>query len=162
MYENRCAVNCESKCFIFFPVEHPGNIKEVRKPAAGSSRKDVFRIIYKIKDMKSIELVTKLREQVIENDNRIYQNLLDTTTNAKDPIWQGILPIYKGLSNNQQVAFLQFLRMIQVNTLSHVLGILDGSSYITENGESFILKTEGKDEMINGYLQDIFLEMEEL
>jgi len=112
--------------------------------------------------MEATEFVTKLRERVIENDNKVYQKLLDTTVEAKDSIWQGVLPIYKGMSKNQQLAFLQFLRLIQVNTLSHILGILDGSTNLTENGESFVLKTDENDELINGDLQDIFLGMEEI
>jgi hypothetical protein len=72
--------------------------------------------------MEAIEFVKKLKERVIENDNKVYQNLLDTTIEAKDPIWNGVLPIYKHLAKDQQLAFLQFLRMIQINTLSHILG----------------------------------------
>lgn len=52
--------------------------------------------------------------------------------------------------------------MIQVNTVSHLLGILDGSTYLNENRESFVLTTEQDDELINGSLQDIFLELEEI
>jgi len=111
--------------------------------------------------MESIEFVKQLKERVIENDNKVYQNLLDTTTEAKDSIWQGVLPIYKNLNADQKLAFLHFLRMIQVNTLSHILGVLDGSTTLSENDVNFILKTEEKDEQINGDLQDIFLGMEE-
>jgi len=112
--------------------------------------------------MEALEFVKKLKERVIENDNKVYQNLLDTTIEAKDPVWQGILPTYKAMNKDQQAAFLQFLRMIQVNTLSHILGVLDGSTTLSESDVNFILKTEGKDELINGDLQDIFLGMEEM
>lgn len=112
--------------------------------------------------MEALEFVKKLKERVIENDNKVYQNLLDTTIEAKDPIWQGVLPTYKNMNKDQQAAFLRFLRMIQVNTLSHILGVLDGSTTLSENDVNFILKTVEKDELINGDLQDIFLEMEEI
>ena len=112
--------------------------------------------------MEAIDFVTKLKERVIENDNKVYQNLLDKTTEAKDPIWQGLLPMYKNMTKDQQIAFLEFLRMIQVNTLSHILGVLDGATTLTESQEHFILKTEENDELINGDLQDIFLGMEEM
>jgi hypothetical protein len=42
-----------------------------------------------------------------------------------------------------------------------VLGILDGSIYLNEKRESFLLTTVLKREPNNGDLQDIFLEMEE-
>ena len=111
--------------------------------------------------MEAIEFITKIKERVVDNDNEVYKNLLDTTIEAKDPTWQGILPIYKGMSENQQILFLQFLRMIQVNTVSHILGVLDGTTNLTENGETFVLKTEEQEELINGDLQDIFLGMED-
>ncbi len=112
--------------------------------------------------MEAIEFVGKLKERVIENDNKVYHSLLETTIEAKDPIWQGVLLVYKNMTEAQRLTFLQFIRMIQVNTLSHILGILDGTTSFSENDVNFVLKTEEKDEKINGYLQDIFLEMEEV
>jgi len=112
--------------------------------------------------MEAIEFVRKLKERVIENDNKVYQNLLETTIEAQDPIWQDVLPVYKNMTLAQRLTFLQFIRMIQVNTLSHVLGVLDGSTSLSENGVNFVLKTEEKDELINGDLQNVFLGMEEM
>jgi hypothetical protein len=111
--------------------------------------------------MKSVEFVEAIRQRVIESDYAVYQNLLGSADEAKDPIWKNILPVYKGLAKEQQESFLNFLRLIQVNAVSHILGILDGSTYLNENKESFILKTESDEGVINGNLQDIFLEMEE-
>lgn len=112
--------------------------------------------------MEAIKFVTVVRERVIEDDNQVYQELLENTLEAKDPIWGNILPIYKSLTKEQRLAFLQFLRLIQVNTLSHVFGILDGSTDLSDSDESFVLKTEQSEDVINGDLQDIFLEMEEI
>jgi hypothetical protein len=111
--------------------------------------------------MEAKEFVTAIRKRVIESDHTVYQDLLKNTTIAKDPIWKEILPIYKGMTKEQQKSFLLFFRMIQVNTVSHILGILDGSSYLNENQEDFVLTTKNSDNIINGFLQDIFLEMEE-
>jgi|GEM_PF-6006797 len=47
-----------------------------------------------------------------------------------------------------------------VNTLSSLLGILDGSTFLSSENENFIVKTEGSDTIINGDLQDIFLGLE--
>jgi hypothetical protein len=112
--------------------------------------------------MEIIEFVKRLKERVIDNDNKVYQKILDTTKVAKDPVWQEILPVYKNMTKEQQVAFIRFLRLIQVNTLSHVLGILDGSTYLSDGNENFVLKTEQNEDPINGDLQDIFLGMEEM
>lgn len=109
--------------------------------------------------MKVLAFIKHLKEYVI--DNEIYRNLLDSTSIASDHVWQGILPIYKELNKELQDSFLQFLRLIQVNTLSNLLGILDGSTFLSSENEKFILRTEGSDTTINGDLQDIFLGLEE-
>jgi hypothetical protein len=111
--------------------------------------------------MEAVEFIKAIRQRVIESDYAVYQNLLGGADEAKDPIWKSILPVYKGLANEQQESFLKFIRLIQVNAVSHILGILDGSTYLNENKESFVLKTEAGGGTINGDLQNIFLEMEE-
>lgn len=101
-------------------------------------------------------------ERVIDNDKAVYRNSFNHTAESKDPTWREILPLYKSMNKAQQESLLNFIRMIQVNTVSHLLGILDGSTYLNENRESFVLTTEQDDELINGSLQDIFLELEEI
>jgi hypothetical protein len=72
-----------------------------------------------------------------------------------------ILSLFKNLTKEQKASFLNFSRLIQVNTVSHIFGILDGSTYLDESRQSFILKTETGEDIINGDLQDLFLEIEE-
>lgn len=110
--------------------------------------------------MRSLKLVQLLRKTVIEENLATYQNLLSTTKEAHDPVWKGILPIYNNLNEDQKEAFIKFLRIVEVNTLSHVLGILDGTSSYAEINENLILISDQNDEKINGDLQDIFLELE--
>ena len=111
--------------------------------------------------MEAKEFVIKLRERVIENDFNVYRDLLDPNIEATDPIWDGILRIYNTINKKQQEDLLKFLRLTQVNTLSHVLGILDGPINLSESNVNFILITDKENKAINGDLQDIFLEMEE-
>jgi hypothetical protein len=111
--------------------------------------------------MEPIEFVKAIKDRVIENDLKIYSDLLDSSDNPRDPIWKGVLPIYKALKPEQKKSFLQFLRLIQVNSVSHLFGILDGSTYLDEARESFILRTESSELAINGNLLDLFLETEE-
>jgi hypothetical protein len=112
--------------------------------------------------MNNVKFIEALRQRAIENDNQFYQNLLDSTDEAKDPVWNKILYIYRNCSTEQKKSIVDFIRLIQVNTMSHILGVLDGSTYLSEDRELFILKAEKSDEMINGDLQDIFLGMEEM
>ncbi|WP_167375336.1 hypothetical protein [Chryseobacterium oleae] len=51
------------------------------------------------------------------------------------------------------------MRIVEINTLSHVLGILDGSTYVDEINDEFILTTESSNEKINEDLQALFLEL---
>jgi hypothetical protein len=111
--------------------------------------------------MKAVEFIEDLRKIVIEDSVLSSKTLLDSSVEAKDPYWKDILLIYNSITEEQKMSFINFLRLIKVNTLSHVLGILDGSSYLNEKREGFKLITEPDQEIINGHLQDIFLEMEE-
>ncbi|PWG79540.1 hypothetical protein [Pararcticibacter amylolyticus] len=98
----------------------------------------------------------------MENDFLVYEGLLRTSEEVRDPLWKEILPLYRSMNREQDVAFLQFLRVIQVNTVSHILGILDGVTYLNEDRETFALIAEHAGRKINGDLQDIFLGMEEV
>lgn len=111
--------------------------------------------------MKPENLVKILNREVIEGNLELYKNLLDTTDEANDPVWAGILPIYINLSKEERNVFIKFLRIVEINTLSHVLGILDGSTYSDEIEESFILTTENSNDKINEDLQNLFLELTE-
>ena len=111
--------------------------------------------------MQSLKFVEAIRDRVIENNTRTYKDLLENTKDAKDPIWKEILPIYNNLTGEQKKSFLQFMRMVSVNTVSHIFGILDGSTYLNEENDRYNLSTESDGRLLNGELQDIFLELEE-
>ena len=113
--------------------------------------------------MEAIEFVKSIREQVVDSDYSYYQTTLKNTDPnvATDPTWKEALILFNALTEDQKVSFLKFSRMVQVNAVSHIFGILDGSSYLDTNNETFVLKTESNDEPINGDLQDLFLEIEE-
>ncbi|AKK73617.1 hypothetical protein OK18_14320 [Chryseobacterium gallinarum] len=109
--------------------------------------------------MKPEELVKILNRDVIKGNLELYQSLLDTTNEATDPVWKGILPIYINFSREEKEIFLKFLKIVEINTLSHVLGILDGTTYADGIEQDFILTVENDDKKINEDLQDLFLEL---
>lgn len=109
--------------------------------------------------MKPEELVKILNRDVINGNLELYRNLLNTTTEATDPVWKGILPIYINLSREEKEIFLKFLKIVEINTLSHVLGILDGVTHADGIEQDFILTIENDNRKINEDLQDLFLEL---
>lgn len=109
--------------------------------------------------MKSEELVKILNRDVIKGNLELYQNLLETTNEATDPVWKGILPMYIDFSKEEKEIFIKFLRIVEINTLSHVLGILDGTTHAEGIENDFILTTEDDNGKINEDLQDLFLEL---
>lgn len=111
--------------------------------------------------MEAEEFVKKIRDRVIQKDHEIYEEILNTKEDVKDSIWKESIAIYRGLSDNQKKSFLILLRLMQVNTLSHIFGILDGSSYLSGEKEIFLLLEKKSNNILNGDLQDIFLEIEE-
>ncbi|WP_172279462.1 transposase [Chryseobacterium sp. LAM-KRS1] len=127
-----------------------GNGRNARASGGGNSN---------FKNMTPEELVKILNRDVINGNLKVYQNLLDTTNEATDPIWKGILPIYINLSKEEKKNFLQFLKIVEINTLSHVLGVLDGSTFAEGIEEEFILSTENSGTKINDDLQSLFLEL---
>ncbi|WP_423735137.1 hypothetical protein [Chitinophaga caseinilytica] len=111
--------------------------------------------------MNALEFVTAIKREVIDNGMQGYENTLGNETAATDPLWIATRKLYSSLSSSDQSTLLQFVRLVQVDTLSHIFGILDGSSYLNEKRESFQLISEVDGETLNGDLQDILLEMEE-
>jgi len=67
--------------------------------------------------------------------------------------------IYINFSREEKEIFLKFLKIVEINTLSHVLGILDGSIFTDGIEEEFILSTENNGKKINEDLQSLFLEL---
>lgn len=109
--------------------------------------------------MKAEELVKILNKEVIEKNLSLYQDLLDNTNEASDPVWKGIVPMYINFSRHEKEIFLKFLKIVEINTLSHVLGILDGTNHVDEIENNFILTIENSDKKINEDLQELFLEL---
>ncbi|WP_353150769.1 hypothetical protein [Chryseobacterium sp.] len=62
---------------------------------------------------------------------------------------EDILPIYINISREEKEIFLKFLKIIKINTLSHVLGILDGTTYTDGIEQDFILTVENDNKKIN-------------
>jgi hypothetical protein len=72
--------------------------------------------------MKAIDFIKAIHEVVVEEGLESYKEILQTTTTASDDIWNTILPIYKSLSEKEKTVFLAFIRLVEVDTISNLLG----------------------------------------
>lgn len=103
------------------------------------------------------KFVKALYKEVIESGIDEYKNLLDTTevSNATDPCWISALGLYNDLTSEQKDKMLEFARLIMIDTISTVFGVMDGSSNL--QGESFEFEVSINGENTDNELQDTFL-----
>jgi len=107
--------------------------------------------------MDANEFVIGIKQSVIDRVFVYYETTLESSPSATDPVWKGILPLYKVLANEEKAVFLQLVRLVQVNTVSHMLGILDGSSYLNDKPESSFLQLKQKKGLLTGICRICFL-----
>ena len=107
------------------------------------------------------KFVQDITEEIVNQDLLDYKKMLNSTIESPDKYWQAALNIYIHLPAGEKEYFLGFIRLIMVNTVSHFLGILDGTSFLNEDRDRIILTDKLTNERLNNFLQDIFLEMEE-
>lgn len=104
------------------------------------------------------EFIKKLYETIIEKGIDDYQSLLDNTSikDATDKYWICALELYDTLSSEQKTNMIQFAKLVMIDTISSVFGILDGLSSL--NGGNMDIKVEINGQDTEKELQDNFLE----
>ena len=102
------------------------------------------------------DFVKKLYKVVIEDGNKIYDELFEKTEITSNIVgyWKNALNFYNKLDLEQKEVFKSILKQVMIDTVSGVFGIIDGASSI--DGDFSI------DMTINGErneceLQDLFL-----
>lgn len=80
-----------------------------------------------------------------------------------DPYWKQLLALYRSLPRRERGVLLKFAQQAQVDAISHLFGILDGSTGLGGRSETFELfhGIGTRRIKINGDLQDTFLELAE-
>lgn len=113
--------------------------------------------------MKSIDFINGIREAVVEENLEIYKDLFENTNieSATDRYWKEALLFFSKLDSTDKNIFFRILRQIEVDTTSNILSILDGVSWLEGQEDEFKLTTKNSNDIINGELQDKFLELEE-
>jgi predicted nucleic acid-binding protein len=113
--------------------------------------------------MKPLNFVNQIRKYVIDENLNIYKDLYRNTKakDVKDVFWKKSLSLFNKLDNDEKNHFFEILRQVEIDTVSNVLGVIDGVVQF-ENQLDLTLYIENSNEPINGELQDILLEQEEL
>lgn len=111
--------------------------------------------------MEAVKFVESLRKSIIEDNLNYYVNTFkdSKTEEVKDPCWTKAITLFQSLNDEKKEVFFSIIRQVQSDTVSNVLGILDGSTYLNDGGTTFELIAD--EDKINGDLQDLFLELEE-
>ena len=109
-------------------------------------------------------LVSQIRREVVEANTLLYRQDYDSTLPAdvEDAYSKDATSLYQSLGTNEREIFIKILRQTVVDTVSTILGVLDGVCVIGDPIEDFILVTESDPTKLNGNLQDIFIAEEEV
>lgn len=111
------------------------------------------------------EFVRMLKEEVVDGNIATYQSQideLDEKDRAKvtDPMWRALLTIYDSSDAAGRRALFAVMRLVAIDTLSNVLGIIDGSSTLPGfDGELSLKPRDTIRVEYAGYLQSEFLEL---
>jgi putative transposase len=111
--------------------------------------------------MNSIDFVSSIRLGVVEENLKLYREIYTASPDALDGYWKRALSLFSVLSEDQQDVFFEIIRQIEVDTVSNVLGVIDGVNSVGGGFVNVRILCGESGEDIGGGLQDIFLEAEE-
>jgi len=111
--------------------------------------------------MNRDEFVSAIREEIVDSNLSSYRQLFieNRPESATDPYWQEALRFFGSLPTSERTVFFRILRQVTVDTISSILGMLDGVWELKDQEGDFDLLLAG--ERLNGDLQDEFLAAEE-
>ena len=106
------------------------------------------------------QFVSCMRIEILEASLADYRNDLErslTTADRRGTHWPRMADFYASLSPEQRERFFDITRQVIVDTLSTVLGVLDGSTLLKKYRDDFHLTYGDGSRQLNGDLQSIFL-----
>ena len=81
-------------------------------------------------------------------------------TQITDPYWQSVVDLLSKLDDSDKEIVRNIIRQVSVDTVSHVLAIIDGVSTLEDDDTEYALTADGET-VISGNLQSFFLEVDE-
>ncbi len=107
------------------------------------------------------EFVSCIRREVLEANLATYKRDLETSlSNSRKSHWAKTAKFYNSLTEEQRNQFIEAVQQIMLDTLSNVLGVLDGSTLLEKHRDYFHLTYGQTPTELNGDLQDILLSPE--
>lgn len=102
--------------------------------------------------------VKALFDSVVKDNLQLYRDHLNTTevTFKTDHYWKESLDLYHSLSIEHQSVFLKILEQTMIDTVSTMLGVIDGSTTLKKCSLEPKLLLDAID--TKGELQELFLE----
>ena len=113
--------------------------------------------------MTNQEFIKMLYLSITKENDIVYKDLFNNTDINKttDPYWKEALKLYEELSKENRAVFFKVIKQVEIDAVSNVLGVFDGAVSL-ENGTVEVKVTfKDTDEVLNGDLQDLFLEYDE-
>ncbi|WP_316572396.1 transposase [Neobacillus sp. YIM B06451] len=104
------------------------------------------------------EFVKSLYKSIIEENIELYKGLFETTnpTGVTDKYFEEALGLYQSLNKEHKEVFFKIIEQTMIDTVSNILGIIDGSSTLIDSALEPKLLLDSKN--TEGELQDSFLE----
>jgi hypothetical protein len=102
--------------------------------------------------------VKSLYESIIKENLQIYKDLYETTnvTSKTDDYWKKAIGFYDSLTNENKDTLMKIIEQTMIDTISNMLGVIDGSSTLKDCSLEPKLLLDSID--TEGELQDSFLE----
>lgn len=109
--------------------------------------------------MNADQFVKRILKAVVEDGVASYRRNLAHPGDVTDPYWKRLLALYRSLAPAQRRVLLEIMRQVEIDTVSEIFGILDGTSALRGAIEDFeLVHGSGKKRVrLNGELQDRFL-----
>ncbi|MCR6108677.1 transposase [Salipaludibacillus agaradhaerens] len=102
--------------------------------------------------------VKSLYESIVKENLELYKDLYETTnvTSKTDDYWKKAIGLYDNLTDENKEVLMKIIEQTMIDTISNMLGVIDGSSTMENCSLEPKLLLDSKD--TEGELQDSFLE----
>jgi len=104
------------------------------------------------------DFIKALYKSIIIENLKIYNELYNTIKVNKntDEYWVEAIDLYSSLSEEKKKTLMKIIKQTMIDTISNVLGVIDGNSTLDDFSKELTLYIEGMEN--GGELQDLFLE----